>query len=85
MKHWMFNCREISSLLSQTLDENTSWPRRMGIKFHLMMCRYCARFEMQLNIIHQTLATIGSVDAVKDITPMSDQRKQSIKQLLKDK
>lgn len=85
MKHWMFNCREISHLVSLSLDEKTPWHRRMGIKFHLMMCRYCARFEQQLKTIHRTLGSIGRVEAGKDITPMSEARKQAIKQLLTQK
>jgi hypothetical protein len=48
MRHWMFNCREISHLVSEALDRQLPPTQRAAIHLHLAMCRYCARFKKQL-------------------------------------
>ncbi len=55
MKMWMFNCKEVSKLVSQSMDRELSFSKRMGVRFHLMMCRYCARFGQQLKRIRVLL------------------------------
>jgi hypothetical protein len=52
IKHWIFNCKDISSLLSRSMDKKLPLSTRLGIKFHLMMCKFCRRYEKQLLIIH---------------------------------
>ena len=48
MSHWMFNCKEVSSRISESMDHNLSLYQRMLIRMHLLMCRYCARFRRQV-------------------------------------
>lgn len=79
MKPWFLNCNRISELVSESMDADTGVTRRIGIKFHIMMCRYCARYEKQLHTIRDTIKT--SVDESSDVSlqPMSDQKKKQIK------
>lgn len=51
MKHWMFNCRKVSQMVSESLDRKLLLHQRAMIKTHLMMCRYCFRFKKQLDLI----------------------------------
>lgn len=44
----MFNCKEVSHKVSESLDRKLPLLERMMIRMHLMMCRYCARFHRQL-------------------------------------
>jgi hypothetical protein len=37
MKHWTFRCREVSRMVSEFMDRELSWQKRMGIRLHLMM------------------------------------------------
>lgn len=55
MKHWMFQCREISKLVSQSMDFDISWQKKLGIRMHLMMCRLCTRHKRQLEILTQLM------------------------------
>lgn len=82
MKHWLFNCSDISDLVSRSMDEDLPLPRRAGIKFHLMMCRYCARYARQLGIIRQKIQSLSGVDTEPAVTPMSAGRKEALKQML---
>lgn len=45
----MFNCREISKLVSESMDRELYWWQKTGIHFHLLMCKYCASFSKQLH------------------------------------
>lgn len=85
MKHWLFNCKDISHLVSQSMDEDLPLHRRAGIKFHLMMCRYCARYARQLDIIKQTIQSFSSVSSEPTIKSMSSERKEVLKEILSRK
>jgi hypothetical protein len=51
MSHWMFNCKDISKKVSESMDRSLTLHHRILIKMHLMMCKYCSRFRKQLLII----------------------------------
>ncbi len=85
MKHWLFNCRDISHLVSQSMDEQLSLHRRAGIKFHLMMCRYCTRYAKQLSVIRQKIQSFSGVGGERLIKPMSVDRKEALKEMLSRK
>lgn len=55
MKMWMFNCKEVSRLVSESMDQELSFTKKLGVRFHLMMCRHCARFWAQLTRIRQMI------------------------------
>ena len=48
MSHWMFNCKDVSQRVSESMDRSLPLHDRLMIKIHLMMCKYCARFKQQL-------------------------------------
>ncbi len=82
MKHLLFNCNKVSQYVSEALDEETTFPRRAGIKFHLMMCRYCARYEEQLATLRKTIRT-AAVEGVKQKPlTMSEKKKESIQKMI---
>ncbi|MFZ0481850.1 MAG: zf-HC2 domain-containing protein [Desulfobacterales bacterium] len=54
MKHWMFNCKKVTQLLSESLDRNLPLYERMGIRIHLMMCKFCSRYKEQLLFLRKT-------------------------------
>jgi len=54
MKHWMFNCKKVTQLLSESLDRNLSLYQRMGMRIHLIMCKFCSRYKEQLLFLRKT-------------------------------
>ena len=53
MEHWMFNCKEVSLKVSESLDRRLPLYQRLMIRMHLMMCRYCARFHRQILLVRE--------------------------------
>lgn len=82
MKMWIFNCREVSRLVSESMDREMSLGQRLGIRFHLLMCRYCARFGQQLKRI-RILVRRQTEDSVPPLA-MDTKAKDQLKRLLKE-
>ncbi len=53
MSHWMFNCKEVSRRISESMDRNLPFYQRMLIRMHLLMCKYCARFQQQVVMLRE--------------------------------
>ena len=55
MDHWMFNCRKVSQLISESMDRKLPIHLRMGLWVHLFMCKLCSRYKKQLQILRETV------------------------------
>jgi hypothetical protein len=55
MVNWMFNCNEVSQKVSESMDRVLPFHQQMMIRFHLQICKYCARFRDQLLLIRKAL------------------------------
>ncbi|MDJ0802678.1 MAG: hypothetical protein QNI97_07390 [Desulfobacterales bacterium] len=44
----MPNCRETARMVSAAMDHRLPLFRRLLLRVHLRMCKYCRRFEQQL-------------------------------------
>ncbi len=55
MTHWMFDCREISRLVSMSMDARLTLYQRTGLRLHLLMCRYCTRHRRQLFFLRELM------------------------------
>lgn len=53
--HWSFKCEQVTQRISKALDDPPPLGERMGIMFHLMMCKYCARYEKQMHFIKKLM------------------------------
>ena len=47
----MFNCKEVSKKVSESMDRTLPFYYRLLLKVHLLMCKYCNRFKNQLMIL----------------------------------
>lgn len=44
-------CREATRLQSEALDQPLSFPRRLGLALHLMLCKWCRRYGRQIRFL----------------------------------
>jgi len=84
INHWTFRCKDVSVLISRSMDEKLPLKIRMGIKFHLMMCHLCLNHKNQLNLIRKAIVKLESNEEPdSDVTRLPDQARQKIKNHLK--
>ena len=57
----MLTCRDISKLVSESLDRKLPLRFRMEVRLHLMMCRLCRAFRHQAVTLHKILSLHDSV------------------------
>ena len=55
MHHWMFNRKEVTRMVSESLDRKLPLHQRMGIRIHLLMCKFCSRYRRQLLILREAM------------------------------
>ena len=81
MRHWIFSCKKITGMISESMDRNLPLYQRMGIRFHLMMCALCRRYEQQLLFIRSVLRRNGGTDDIDCQSLPADARKRIAKKL----
>lgn len=47
------NCREASRLQSEQLERPLSGSQRVGLRIHLLLCRWCRRYGSQLHFLRR--------------------------------
>lgn len=83
INHWTFRCKDVSGLISRSMDEKLPLTVRMGIKFHLMMCHLCLNYKNQLDLIRKAVLKLENFEASNHaITRLPDQARQKIKKHL---
>ena len=84
MRHWIFSCRQTSAMISESMDSKPSLPRRMGIRFHIMMCKLCRRYQKQLLFMAGAMRSQAGSDACCKLSAEGRQRiKTNLEKTLK--
>lgn len=78
------NCREASRLQSRALDEPLCFPRRLGLRIHLVLCVWCRRYGKQLRFLRH--AAHDHPDRLNDTAPsrLSPEARERLRQALQD-
>jgi hypothetical protein len=54
MKYRMFSCKNVTQMLSESLDRKLPFYQRIGMRVHLIMCKLCSRYKEQLLFLRKT-------------------------------
>ncbi len=81
----MMSCREVSELVSRSLDEKLPLIVRLKVRVHLLMCRMCATFARRVRQLREQLSS-GRIapESVLDASLPAATRER-LKQLLKNR
>ena len=77
----MPTCREAVRLQSDALNQPLGLIQRMGLRLHLLVCVFCARYGKHLNVIRA--AARRSAESPKSGPAMSNEVRERIKQRLR--
>ena len=84
MSGWMASCEDITKLLSQSMDRRLPLRKRMEIRVHVMMCRFCSRYRKQMIYLSNLLQLHAAHKEEPDPTISLDSvARQRIKEALK--
>jgi hypothetical protein len=83
MRTWSPTCREASRLQSEGLDRPLSWPERIGLRLHLLLCRWCRRYGKHIRFLRR--AVHEHPDELADVTPrrLSPEARERLKRSLR--
>lgn len=80
----MLTCKQASKLVSQSLDRQLTLSEKVGLRFHLLICKFCKRFEQQLMLIKKSiLASVKAIEQNEQIQLPND-AKTRITQAIND-
>jgi len=83
MHHGMFNCQEVTRLVSESLDRKLPLHQKIGIRVHLFMCKFCSRYRKQLLLLRAVMQRYAESDGPVDISEsLSPTAKKQMKRLL---
>ena len=55
MNHWMFRCKDVSRMVSESMDRDLPFHRRLAVRMHLFMCKLCSENRRQFLIIREAM------------------------------
>ena len=58
----MLSCMDVTRLLSESMDRSLPVGKRVGVRLHLLICGFCARYERQLLLIRETVRRLAVID-----------------------
>ena len=57
----MLSCKEVCLIVSESLDLQLPWHKRLKVKFHLFMCKACRRMVKQMTLLQTAARRYGSM------------------------
>ena len=58
----MLSCKDVTRLLSESMDHSLPLGKRVGVRLHLLICKFCARYERQLLLIRETVRRLAAME-----------------------
>jgi len=85
MSRWMLSCKEVSMMVSESMDRKFPLHRRLLMTAHLFMCKYCNRFKKQLLILRNATGLENFHEEDLGRSPsLSKEFRDRIKQAMRD-
>ena len=82
----MLSCKDVTRLISESMDHSLPLGKRVGVRLHLLICKFCARYERQLLIIRDTVRRFVATEETAGGTlgePLSEEAKERIRRSLR--
>jgi hypothetical protein len=80
----MLTCREVSRLVSQSMDARLPLTQRLGMRIHLLYCVWCRRYAAQLQFLRKATRELGNVSDDPNSPKLSEEAKEQMRARLRD-
>jgi len=83
----MLSCKNVTQLISESMDTSLPIGKRIGVRVHLLMCKFCSRYERQLLLIRETVRRIAATEEKPGEPPgetLSEEAKERIRKFLRN-
>ena len=76
------SCKAAARLQSEALDHKLTFRQQLGLRIHLVLCKWCSRYGKQIAFVHNVLHS--HPDEVTSAVPqqLSDEASQRIRKKL---
>ncbi|MFV1960131.1 MAG: zf-HC2 domain-containing protein [Planctomycetota bacterium] len=85
----MLRCADATRRLSEALDHPLSWSERLWLRFHVLLCGACRRYERQIRAVDSLLRRSRAPDGDGTSAPtepdplaLSPDRREAIQRVL---
>jgi hypothetical protein len=80
----MLNCREVTRLVSQSMDTRLAWHQRLAMRFHLLYCVWCRRYAAQILFLRRAAKNLPAETSDSCAPKLSPEAKDQMSQRLKE-
>jgi hypothetical protein len=77
-------CREAARLQSESLDRPLSVSQRLGLRLHLLICKWCRRYGKQLRFLRDAVHDHPEEVAASTPRSLSPEARERLKQSLRN-
>src|SRR5260221_2811769 len=76
------SCKEVARLQSEALDRKLPLFRRIGLRVHLLLCKWCRRYGEQLAFLRTAAQQSAEQDSCAPPQNLSFEARERVKQKL---
>ena len=77
------SCKAAVRLQSEALDHKLTWRQQLGLRIHLLLCKWCSRYGKQIAFVHRAVHSHPD-DVTMAVTPkLSPEAREQIKKQLR--
>jgi hypothetical protein len=84
----MLSCKDVTQLISESMDHSLPLGKRIGVRIHLLMCRFCTRYERQLLLIREAVRRLVAMEEPSEgmfLGVLSEDVRERIRQSLRSR
>ena len=76
------SCKQAAKLQSQALVQPLSWPERLGLRLHLLICAWCRRFGEQVTFLHSAAPQCPENEKTNALPGLTAEGRERIKRAM---
>ncbi len=78
------NCRQATRLQSELLDHSLQPSQRVGLRIHLLLCRWCRRYGQQLGFLRNAVRAQDENSRLPENVTLSSDARERMKRAVRE-